>query len=246
MQNALFVGVSSQVALQRELDVIANNMANISTNGFKGRSSRFQEYLMPVASADSFSRPDRRLSYVIDQGTTLDLSQGPIEQTGNPLDVAVKGPAFIAVQAQGGERYTRNGAFSLNAQGQLVTSDGYPVAGDGGPITVNPQETGLSIGPDGTVSTNLGIRGRIKLVTFANPGTLVNEGGNLYSSPTPGQPAGLDGRLEAGALERSNISPVLEMTRLMDVNRSYAMITSMISRMDELRGTAISKLANVA
>lgn len=246
MQNALFVGVSSQVALQRELDVIANNMANISTNGFKGRNSRFQEYLMPVASADSFSRPDRRLSYVIDQGTTLDLSQGPIEQTGNPLDVAVKGSAFIAVQAQGGERYTRNGSLSVNAQGQLVTSDGYPVAGDGGPITVNPQETGLSIGTDGTVSTNLGIRGRIKLVTFANPGALVNEGGNLYSSTAPARPAGLDGRLEAGALERSNVSPVLEMTRLMDVNRSYAMVTSIISRMDELRGSAISKLANVA
>jgi flagellar basal-body rod protein FlgF len=246
MQNALFVGVSSQVALQRELDVIANNMANVSTTGFKGRSSRFQEYLMPVASADSFTRPDRRVSYVIDQGTTLDLNQGPIEQTGNPLDIAVKGSAFIAVQAGGGERYTRNGALSVNGRGQLVTSDGYPVAGEGGPITVNPQETGLAIGTDGTVSTNLGIRGRIKLVTFANPGALINDGANLYSSTAPARPAGLDGRVEAGALERSNVSPVLEMTRLMDVNRSYAMVSSMISRMDELRGSAISKLANVA
>jgi flagellar basal-body rod protein FlgF len=246
MQNALFVGVSSQVALQRELDVIANNMANLSTNGFKGRTSRFQEFLMPVASADSFSGPDKRVSYVIDQGTTLDLGQGPIEQTGNPLDVAVKGSAFIAVQANGGERYTRNGALTVNTRGQLVTSDGYPVAGEGGPITVNPQETGLAIGTDGTVSTNLGIRGRIKLVTFANPSALTNDGGNLYSSTAPARPAGLDGRLETGALERSNVSPVLEMTRLMDVNRSYTMVSSMISRMDELRGAAISKLANVA
>ena len=246
MQNALFVGVSSQVALQRELDVIANNMANVSTTGFKARNSRFQEYLMPTARADSFTPPDRRISYVIDQGTTLKLDQGPVEQTGNPLDIAVKGSAFIAVQAPGGERYTRNGALSVNGQGQLVTSDGYPVAGDGGPITINPQETGLSIGTDGTVSTNLGIRGRIKLVTFANPGALVNEGANLYSSTAPARPAGLDGRLESGALERSNVSPVLEMTRLMDVNRSYALVTSMISRMDELRGSAISKLANVA
>jgi flagellar basal-body rod protein FlgF len=246
MQNALFVGVSSQVALQRELDVIANNMANVSTTGFKGRSSRFQEYLMPVASADSFAGRDRRVSYVIDQGTTLDLNQGPIEQTGNPLDVAVKGNAFIAVNAPGGERYTRNGAFSVDSRGQIVTSDGYPVSGEGGPITVNPQETGLAIGTDGTVSTNLGIRGRIKLVTFANPGALTNEGANLYSSTAPARPAGLDGRLETGALERSNVSPVLEMTRLMDVNRSYTMIASVISRMDELRGSAISKLANVA
>jgi len=246
MQNALFIGVSSQVALQRELDVIANNMANVSTNGFKARSSRFQEYLMPVASADSFARPDRRLSYVIDQGTTLDLGQGPVEQTGNPLNVAVKGSAFIAVQTPQGERYTRNGAFEINPQGTLVTSDGYPVAGDGGPITINAQETGLAIGSDGTVSTNLGIRGRIKLVSFANPQQLTNEGGNLFASGEAGQPAGLDGRLEAGALERSNVRPVLEMTRLMDVNRTYTMVSSMISRLDELRGSAISRLANVA
>ena len=246
MQNALFVGVSSQVALQRELDVIANNMANVSTNGFKARNTRFQEYLMPVASADSFAVPDRRLSYVIDQGTTLDLGQGPIEQTGNPLNVAVKGSAFIAVQGPGGERYTRNGAFEVNAQGALVTSDGYPVIGDGGPIAVSPQETGLAIGPDGTVSTNLGIRGKIKLVTFADPRRLTNDGANLYASPEPARPAGLDGRLEAGALERSNVRPVLEMTRLMDVNRSYAMVSSVISRLDELRGTAIRRLADVA
>ncbi len=246
MQNALLVGVSSQMALQRELDVIGNNMANVSTTGFKARSSRFQEYLMPVASADSFARPDRRLSYVIDQGTTLDLGQGPIEQTGNPLNVAIKGSAFIAVQSAQGERYTRNGAFEINAQGTLVTSDGDPVVGDGGPISINAQETGLAIGSDGTVSTNLGIRGKIKLVTFANPQRLTNEGGNLYASPEAATPAGLEGRVEAGALERSNVRPVIEMTRLMDVNRSYTMVSSMITRLDELRGTAISRLANVA
>lgn len=246
MQNALFVGVSSQMALQRELDVIANNMANVSTTGFKARNTRFEEYLMPVASADSFARPDRRLSYVIDQGTTLDLGQGPIEQTGNPLNVAVKGSAFIAVQSPQGERYTRNGAFELDAQGTLVTSDGYKVVGEGGPISINPQETGLAIGPDGTVSTNLGIRGRIKLVTFANPQRLTNEGANLYASPEPARAAGIDGLLEPESLERSNVRPVIEMTRLMDVNRSYAMVSSMISRLDDLRGTAIRRLADVA
>ena len=246
MQNALFVGVSSQVALQRELDVIANNMANVATNGFKGRSIRFQEYLAPVASADSFQRSDRRVSYVIDQGTVLDLAQGPVEQTGNPLHVALRGPAFLAVQTAQGERYTRNGALEVNAQGTLVTSDGHAVQGDGGPIQINAQETGLTIGSDGTVSTNFGVRGKLKLVTFANPQRMTNEGGNLYASPDPAQPAGLQGRLEAGALERSNVRPVIEMTRLMDVNRSYAMVSSVISRLDDMRGTAIRRLADVA
>ncbi len=190
MQNALFVGVSAQAALARELDVIANNMANVSTTGFKARSARFQEYLMPVASADSFQRSDRRLSYVIDQGTPLDLTQGPVEPDGNPMHVALRGDAFLAVQTPQGVRYTRNGAFELNAQGNLVTSDGYAVQGDGGPITIGQQETGLSIAPDGTVSTNLGIRGRLRLVTFANPQALKSEGANLFSSDArPGRPA---------------------------------------------------------
>ncbi len=246
MQNALFVGVSSQVALQRELDVIANNMANVATTGFKGRAIRFQEYLMPVASADSFQGADRRLSYVIDQGTVLDLAQGPIERTGNPLHVALRGPAYLAVQTAQGERYTRNGALETDAQGTLVTSDGNAVQGEGGPIQINPQETGLTIGADGTVSTNLGVRGRLRLVTFADPQRLTSDGGNLYASPDPAQPAGLQGRLESGALERSNVRPVIEMTRLMDVNRSYAMVSSMISRLDDIRGTAIRRLADVA
>src|SRR3954468_22212846 len=152
MQNALFIGVSSQVALQRELDVIANNMANVSTTGFKGRNARFQEYLMPVASADSFQARDRRVSYVIDQGTTLDLAQGAIEQTGNPLHVALRGEAFLTVQTPQGLRYTRNGAFELDARGNLVTSDGHAVQGEAGAITLGPQETGVAIGPDGTIS----------------------------------------------------------------------------------------------
>lgn len=246
MQNALFIGVSSQVALQREMDVIANNMANVSTTGFKGRSSRFQEYLMPVASADSFQRQDRRVSYVIDQGTALDLAQGPIELTGNPLHVAVRGEAFLVVRGPDGDRYTRNGAFETNAQGTLVNSDGFPVQGDGGPIQIGPQETGIAIGPDGTVSTNVGIRGRVRLVTFANPQTLTNEGANLYASPTPPQAAGLAGRLESGSLERSNVKPVVEMTRLMDVNRTYTMVSGVITRLDDLRGRAISRLAEIA
>src|SRR5918992_4109057 len=113
MENALLIGLSRQVALGRELDVIANNMANVTTNGFKARSSRFREYLMPVASAETFPRPDRRLSYVIDNGTPLDTRSGAVEHTGSPLDVAIKGDAFLAVQTPQGERYTRNGALEI-------------------------------------------------------------------------------------------------------------------------------------
>ncbi len=246
MQNALFVGTSAQVALARELDVIANNMANVSTTGFKARSARFEEFLSPTARADSFPMPDRRVSYVMDTGTPLDLSQGPIEPDGNPLHVAVKGDAFLVVQTKDGTRYTRNGALEIDAKGNLVNSDGNIVQGDNGPIAIGQQETGIAIAPDGTISTNFGVRGRLRMVRFPNPQALRNEGGNTYSSTGQPQPAGLDGRLETGALERSNVRPVIEMPRLMDVNRSDAMVSNTISRLDDLRGTAIRRLADVA
>jgi flagellar basal-body rod protein FlgF len=244
MENALLIGLSRQTALGRELDVIANNMANVTTNGFKARNARFREYLMPVAKAETFPRPDQPLSYVIDSGTPLDLSGGSVEATGNPLNAAIRGEAFFAVQTAAGERYTRNGAFSLNAQGQLVTSDGHLVMGESGPIAFSPQETGIAIGNDGTVSTTQGQRGKLRLVRFADPQALKNEGANLFSSTAPAQAAGTAAQVEAGALERSNVKPILEMTRLIDVNRAYTSLSSMMARMDELRRTAISRLAD--
>jgi len=246
MENALLIGLSRQMALGRELDVIANNMANVTTNGFKARQARFREYLMPGASADSFAAPDRRLSYVTDGGTPLDISAGTIERTGNPLDVAVKGDGFFAVQTPAGERFTRNGAFTINQAGQLVTSDGHPALGENGPITFSPQESGAAIAPDGTVTTSQGQRGKLRLVRFADPQSLRNEGGNLFTSTVPPLPAGATSRLETGAVERSNVRPILEMSRLIEVNRSYTSVAGMVSRMDELRRTAIQRLADAA
>ncbi len=243
MENALLIGLSRQTALAREMDVIANNMANVTTNGFKAREARFSEFLMPGARADSFQAPDRRLSYVIDSGTPLDLSTGAIEMTGNPLNAAIKGEGFFAVQTPQGERYTRNGAFELNAQGQLVTSDGHQVLGQSGPITLGPEETNVSISPDGAVLTNQGERGRIRMVRFANPRALSNVGANLFASQQPGEPDTLS-RVQGGAIERSNVQAIVEMSRMIDVNRNYTSVASMLSRMDELRRTAISRLAD--
>ena len=246
MQNALLVGLSRQMALGRELDVVANNLANVSTNGFKARSARFADHVMPRAAADHFARADRKLHFVIDAGTPLDTSAGAIEFTGNPLDVAVKGPGFLAVQTPAGERYTRNGSFALDRAGQLVTAEGFPVLGEAGPIAFDPQESGIAIAPDGTVTTSVGPRGKLRLVAFADPGALKNEGANVFSSAAPAQPAGTASRIEPGALERSNVKPILEMTRLMEVNRAYASIASMVGRMDEMKKSAIQRLADAS
>jgi flagellar basal-body rod protein FlgF len=166
MENALLIGLSRQMSLRREMEVVSNNVANINTTGFKGDTAIFEEYLMPGASADQFARPDRKLSYVVDRSTWHDMSQGAMQQTGNPLDVAIDGNAFMVVQTPRGERYTRNGALQINSTGQLVTSEGFRVLGDGGPIQFQTTDKEVLIARDGQISTPEGTRGKLRLVKF--------------------------------------------------------------------------------
>src|SRR5262245_41770796 len=107
---------------------------------------------MPSARNEWFALPDRRMSYVVDRASWIDFSKGSVVQTGNPLDVAIDGDAFLVVQTPRGERYTRNGALQLNAQGQLVTTEGLTVLGDNGPITFQPNDRGIAINREGTIT----------------------------------------------------------------------------------------------
>src|ERR1044071_3446343 len=134
MQNTLLIGLSRQTALQRELDVVANNIANVNTTGFKADGAVFSEYLEKRASAELFASPDRRMSMVQDRMSWHDMSQGTVQQTGAPLDVAIDGEGMLVVQTARGERYTRNGALQVNNVGELVTMSGDRVVGENGPI----------------------------------------------------------------------------------------------------------------
>src|SRR5687768_17336373 len=145
MENAALIGLSRQIALHRELEVVANNIANLDTTGYKADGSVFQEFLMPVAHHGNFHGSDQRLRYVHDRATWHNHSAGPTRTTGNPLDIAIDGDAFLVVQTARGERYTRNGALQINAQGELVTSTGDRVLGDGGPIQFQQNDNRISI-----------------------------------------------------------------------------------------------------
>lgn len=244
MENALLVGLSRQMALARELDVIANNVANVGTNGFKARSANFNEFIAPTARADTFRSPDRRLSYVIDKGTPIDLSAGALERTGNPLDIALQSEQFLVVQTPQGDRYTRAGSLDINARGQLVTQSGQPVLGDGGPIVFGSAESNPRIAADGSVSSDQGQRGKIRLVRFENARALSSEGDNLFASTTAALPVGPQGKVETGAFERSNVRAVVEMTRLVEVQRAYQNMSALMAKTDELRSKAITRLAD--
>jgi flagellar basal-body rod protein FlgF/flagellar basal-body rod protein FlgG len=253
MENASLVGLSRQIALQRELDVVANNIANLNTTGYKADNTVFHEYLMPVARAGNFAASDRQLSFVHDRATWLDLSQGPVEQTGNPLDVAISGNAFLTVQTPRGERYTRNGALQINNQGQLVTSEGLQVVGQSGPIVFQPTDHDISIGNDGTISVREGQntidaqRGKLKLASFDQPQRLQKDGTSTYMAPagvTP-QAAPLDVRINQGVIEKSNVKSVMEMTRMVEITRAYTQIAQILQNQSDMRKSAIDKLADV-
>ncbi|ODN69344.1 flagellar hook-basal body complex protein [Methylobrevis pamukkalensis] len=190
MENASLVALSRQLVLRRKLDVIADNVANITTDGFKRQSLNFEEFAMPKARANTFERPDRINAFVSDWTTTTDFSTGSIEQTGNPLDVALGGDGFFAVQTPEGERYTRAGSFQIDQTGRLVTSDGLPVLGEAGEILFEADETGIEIGANGSVATTAGIKDRLKIVSFDDNRLLEKIGDNLYDPTTAAaQPA---------------------------------------------------------
>lgn len=155
MENALLIGLSRQIALQRELEVVSNNVANLNTTGYKADGSVFEEYLMPLARGGG-DQGASRLSYVQDRATWHDFNPGPTRQTGNPLDVAIDGDAFLVVQTARGERYTRNGSLQINGTGELVTSAGDRVLGEGGPIQLQNTDHDVSINPDGTITVREG------------------------------------------------------------------------------------------
>lgn len=254
MPNAVLIGLSSQMALRRELDSIANNIANVNTTGFKADHVRFQEHLAPLARENRFDNPDRTVRFVEEGGSWRDYGQGGIQQTGNPLDVAIDGNAFLVVQTPNGERYTRSGSLQINPQGQLVTLDGSPVMGDGGPIVFQTLDRDVSITADGRITVLQGAeklydsqRGRLRLVSFANPQILQKEGTNMYSAPdgAGAQPAGADVKVVQGAVEKSNVNSVVEMTRMIEVSRTYTTVASLLSQHNDMRKSAIERLAEV-
>ena len=242
IENAQLIGLSRQIALQRQMDVVANNVANINTTGFKAEQILFEEYAMPVARDRTFPTMDQPLSYVQDWATIHDLSAGTVLQTGNELDAAINGDGFFAVQTPAGERWTRAGSFQISNDGTLVDMSGNPVLGTGGPIQFGLEETGITIGADGSISSSEGAKGQLRIVEFANAQQLKREGANLFSGGTPA--ANADSRVMQGFVERSNVSGVSEMAELIRVTRAYESVASLTSRQDELRRTAIQRLGD--
>jgi flagellar basal-body rod protein FlgF len=239
MENPTYIALSNQMAMQRQMDVVANNLANMSTPAFKGERMMFAQYLVQPAGSSP-------LAFVQDVGTARDTRQGPITKTGNTLDLALQGSGYFAIETPLGTRYTRNGHFQLDAQGQVVTSQGYALQGDGGrPITVPTNAADITVGADGTISAGQGPVGKVQIVDFAQPQALAAGANGLYvtdQTPTPTAQA----TIVQGAIEESNVQPIVEITRLLAVSRSSSMVKSFLDAENSRQSNAIDKLSKVS
>jgi flagellar basal-body rod protein FlgF len=241
MDNTVLVGLSQQMAVAASMDTIANNLANMSTPGFKRDISLFEQYLEPITPSEG-ETGSNTLTLPWNAGTARDIAPGHTEPTNAPYDLAINGSGYFVIQTANGPRYTRDGHFNLDAQGRLVTEDGDPLQGEGGDMTITSQDGDVVIGKDGSVAGLKGQLGKIQVVQFADESQLVKEGANLYSTTQTPQPA-TSATLLQGAVESSNVEPVVEMSQMIEIMRAYQSMSALMQSHENLKRSAIDKLA---
>jgi flagellar basal-body rod protein FlgF len=237
MDNLTYIGLSQQMALYHQMDIVANNIANMNTPGFKSQNLMFKEYL------NQTSDQGEKISQVQDYGSYRDTKQGSLTQTGNNLDTAIQGNGYFAVQTAQGIRYTRDGSFSLDSSGNIVTQSGDQVMGSSGsPLTVQQGAAQINIMQDGEVATDKGTVGTLKVVTFANEQALVATGGGLYDAQGAAEQPVDKPQVLQGMLEGSNVQPITEMNRMINISRMYQAVQHMLLTDHDDARTMIQKL----
>ena len=244
MDNALYVGLSRQMVLRREMDIIANNIANLDTNGFKVES--LMQKTDPAYPAATFGAP-KPVKFVAADGVARDFGQGVLVKTDAPLDVAIEGQGFFQVNGPDGPRFTRDGRFTTDPSGKLVTQGGLAVADEsGGEIIIDGEKGPVSIGPDGSMSQGNERVGKVGAFKFANAGVLEKAGDNLYKNTSNlSAEKAEDAKVRQGFLESSNVKPVLEITRMVEVSRAYEQTSKMIDSAADLSRRAVDRLGRV-
>lgn len=233
MENTALIGISRQSVLRRQMDVVANNIANMNTSGFKSEKMLFAEHLVKSKGGEQVHGDT--LHFVRDVATVRNMAEGPLIRTGNPLDVAVRGEAFLAIETPEGARYTRNGSLTVNPDGKLVTQHGHPVLDDdGNPIELSAEDTDITISADGTIASKAGQIGKLKVVEFESPNDIQMIAGGLYDTNADVPPKNAEKpHVVQGMIEGSNVEPILEMTRMIEVSRAYNGVKTMLDKEDE-------------
>jgi flagellar basal-body rod protein FlgF len=243
MDTPGYVALSRLTAQRRATDVLATNIANADTPAFKASQTLFAEHMARQTRVHGPSSA-REVAFAVDRATWRDLSTGALQQTGNPLDLALSGDGFFAMETPRGERFTRAGRFTLNPDSQVVDAEGNPVLLEGGtPLTLPRGDVRIQINGDGSVSTESGPQGRLRVVRFDDPQRLLAEGDRLLNAPAemPPQPAERAGVVQ-GAVEGSNVKPVVELTRLTAEMREFQFAAQFVEKEGERLSTAVDRI----
>jgi len=241
MIRGIYTAASGMLAESARTDTIANNLANVNTAGYKKDVAITKDFasMLIYRINDGAAAPSIG-SLGVGEIATIH-STGMMRQTGNALDLAIDGNGYFAVQTPAGVRYTKNGTFTKNAQGQIVTQDGNPVMGTAGPITVNNAASNLTVSPDGRVMLDGVEAGQLSIVEFANEKQLLKEGDSLYNANgAQASPSG--SRVEQGMLEQSNVNVVAEMVNLITGYRAYEVNAKTVQAHDQLLDKAVNEV----
>ena len=240
-----YVLLSQEQALRRRLDVAANNLANMNTVGFKHEQPVFREM---VKEGETTVTPDaKKTSFVLDYGAVHDASSGGFQLTDNPLDVMIEGPGYLSVEAPGGgTAYTRAGYIKVLQSGELATSGGQKILGEGGkPISIPPENAGqISISPDGSVMGPQGPLGRITVTQFDEAG-LDPRGDGMFNGSNGRELSAAETKLKSGGVEGSNVNAIVETTDMVEILRAYQTSMNLNESMSDLRKKAIDRLGRV-
>ena len=240
MDNTFMIGVAHQLNLRRDIDVIANNIANTNTAGFKVERVLSEPHT--ATRAESHDGPSD-LQFSRHWGVGRDFGQGELMLTERPLDVAIEGEGFFAVQVGEEEHYTRDGRFHLDPQGQLTAMDGAPVldAMNRSPIFLDENAGDIVIDRNGAITQNGEEIARIGVYSFADRSALEKDGDGRYVTEAEPEPV-FDPLLTQGFVEGSNVQPILELTRMIEVMRTYTNVSKFLSKAEELNSRAIDRL----
>jgi len=241
MDNAMMIGLARQQTLRRAMDIAANNIANSTTTGFKA-----EQVLLETQDTTRARHADgpSRLSFVDNWGVGRDFGQGELQATGRPLDLAVEGEGFFVVESEAGERFTRDGRFTLNGDGEVVAPDGARLLDAAGmPIRLQPEGGTIEITSTGQIVQDGLPVAELGITRFEQPGQLEKTGTNRFTAPEEAErEIMLDPVVRQGFVEASNVTAIAEITRMMEVSRTYASVSKMINQTDELGRKALERL----
>lgn len=229
MDSGYYAACSALKAQSNALEIAANNIANVSTAGYRGQIPSFESLLVQTVGPQMGGWEHLVNEQAAIRGSRLELTQGNPERTDNPMDFAISGPGFFAVQTKAGTMYTRNGGFQVSA-GRLLTAAGDPVLGDAGPIALPPGA--IAISGDGTISVAGAVAGKLRIVEFAQSNALTPAGGTYYSAPASAEKTATASTIQQGMLESSNVNAVMAMVGLLTAERQAEMVERAMSAFD--------------